>query len=120
MTWNTIRLELARTREYPEGSPSHAYMLHLPLDDRGYIDEDAWRQSPARATVTRFWPGEPDLRGQVIRTRGRAWAFSYEPGTDDDEPIYHLENHVLRVGEYVSITETDGDRLPFRVVSCHS
>ena len=31
MTWKTIRLELARTPEYPEGSAAHAYVLRLPL-----------------------------------------------------------------------------------------
>lgn len=119
MTWMTVRLELARTKEYPQGSALHAYMLRLPLDEEGRIDEEAWRENSPHATVSRFWPNEPDMHGQIIRTRGRSWAFSYEPGTEDDEPIYHLETHPIAVGEYLTITETDGDRLPFKVVSCH-
>ena len=33
MSWKSLRLELARTKEFPNGSPAHAYLLHLPLDD---------------------------------------------------------------------------------------
>jgi len=115
----TIRLELARTKEYPNGSSAHAYMLRLPLDEQGLIDADSWRAGKERATVRRFWPNEPDQSGNVVRTRGGGWAFSYEIGDDDDEPIFHLQDHPIRVGEYLTITETDGDRLTFKVVSCH-
>jgi hypothetical protein len=31
MTWKTIRLELARTSEFPNGSAAHAYVLLSPL-----------------------------------------------------------------------------------------
>jgi hypothetical protein len=44
MTWKSIRLELARTKEFPEGSASRAYLLRLPLDDRGRIYESALRR----------------------------------------------------------------------------
>jgi hypothetical protein len=117
MTWMVIRLELGRTKGFPEGSPSHAYVLHLPLDGEGHIDRHAWEQDKPRATVRRLWPGEPDQHGHVIHTRHQAWAFSYEPGEDDDEPIFHLETHPLKLGEYITIRETDGESLPFKVVS---
>ena len=114
MNWTSIRLELARTPDYPEGSASRAYLLRLPLDENGLIDEPALRTSPARATVHRFWPNEPDLSGYVIRTP-RGWALSYEIGEDDDEAVFHLESHPIRIGEYLTLTEPDGQRLPFRV-----
>jgi hypothetical protein len=41
-------------------------------------------------------------------------------GDDDDEGVYHLESHPLRPGEYVTLTEPDGRRLPFRVVQSQS
>ena len=113
--WNLVRLELARTPEFPAGSASRAYMLRLPLGDDGLIDEAAIRASPGMASVRRFWPNEPDQQGYVIR-RGDGWAFSYAVGDDDDEGVYHLESHPLRPGEYVTLTEPDGRRLPFRVV----
>ena len=116
MTWTNIRLELARTEEFPEGSASRAYLLRLPIDQSGLIDEVELRACPARATVRRFWPNEADMAGYVIRTPG-GWAFSYRVGDEDDESIFHLETHPIRVGEYITLTEPDGRRLPFRVAS---
>jgi hypothetical protein len=116
MTWKSIRLELARTKEFPQGSPSRAYLLHLPLDEAGLIDERTLGRSPARATVHRFWPNERDMAGYVIRTP-RGWALSYRPGEDDDEAVFHLETHPIRLGEYVTLMESDGRQFPFRVAS---
>lgn len=116
MKWKNIRLELARTKDFPDGSPSRAYLLRLPLGEDGLIDEPSLKAAPARATVRRFWPNEADMSGYVIRTPG-GWAFSYEPGEEDDEAVFHLETHPLRQGEYITLTEPDGQRLPFRVAS---
>ncbi|MGQ0588293.1 MAG: hypothetical protein ACT4N8_02005 [Sphingosinicella sp.] len=116
MNWKTIRLELARTRDFPDGSVGRAYLLRLPLDSEGRIDAAAVQQDPARATVRRFWTSEPDMIGYVVHTP-RGWAFSYEPGDEDDEPIFHLESHALRLGEYITVTEPDGRKLPFRIAS---
>ena len=113
--WKLVRLELGRTPEFPAGSASRAYMLRLPLGDDDLIDEAALRQKPKMASVRRFWPNEPDQQGCLVKN-GRGWAFSYAIGEDDDERVYHLESHPLRVGEYVTLTEPDGQRLPFRVV----
>jgi len=112
-----VRLEMGRTREHPAGSPGHGYILHVPLDRDGLIDVDGWKANREACTVTRFWAGEHDEHGHLVRTRGGRWAFSYEPGPDDDEPIFHLDNHPLKVGEYVTIRETDGEAIPFKVVS---
>ena len=114
--WIIAKLELARTPEFPNGSPAHLYLLRLPLGDDGTIDEAARAAQPERATVRRFWPGEPDLSGYIIR-KGAGWAFSYEEGEDDDEDLFHLENHPLQIGGYLTLTEPSGERLPFRIVS---
>jgi hypothetical protein len=116
MNWNNIRLELARTRDFPDGSVSRSYLLRLPLDDSGLIDEGAVRANPGHATVRRFWPSEPDMIGYVIR-KPSGWAFSYELGDADDEGIFHLESHPLKLGGYITVTEPDGRRLPFKVAS---
>lgn len=118
MTWKTIRLELARTPEFPEGSAARAYVLRLPLDAEGVIDEAAYRAERERAVVRRLWLGESEQSGLLIRKR-RGWAFSYEPGDEDDEAIFHLETHRIRPGEYLTLTEADGGRLPFKIVHCH-
>jgi len=110
-----VRLELARTPEFPEGNPACGYELVLPLDRRGVLDAVEWRQHKERCTVRRFWPGDKDEVGHLIHTRHRAWAFSYTPGEEDDEPLFKLETHRLLPGEYVSVTEHDGVTRPFRV-----
>ncbi len=114
--WSLVRLEMGRTPEFPEGSASRSYFLRLPLNERGMVDSVALAQNPAMATVRRFWPNEPDEKGYVVR-KGKGWAFSYAMGEDDDEELFHLESHPLRVGEYVTVTEADGRRYPFRVAA---
>ncbi|TXC69256.1 hypothetical protein FSZ31_10120 [Sphingorhabdus soli] len=114
MQWQSIRLELARTEEFPQGSASRAYLVHLPLNNDGTVDLDELDRSRPSATVRRFWPNERDISGYVIRTEN-GWAFSYRVGDDDDEQLYHLETHRIVEGEYLTIHEPDGSTLPFRV-----
>lgn len=117
MSFKTIRLELARTKEFPEGSPHHGYEFVLPIDANGRIDAAAWRADKARCTVRRFWGEEDAEEGYLVHTRHNAWAFSYAPGEEDDEPFFRFEDHAFKVGEYVSLTGHDGEIHPFRVVS---
>ena len=113
--WKLVRLELARTADYPEGSSDRAYVLRLPLDEDGLIYEAAIAFHPELATVRRSWPNERDRKGYLVK-KPNGWAFSYALGDDDDEAIYHLEFHPIRLGDYITLTESDGERLPFRVV----
>ncbi len=117
--WRVVKLELARTEAFPSGSPGRSYLIRLPLDENGLIDELARAFEPHRATVRRFWANEPDQSGYIIKVPN-GWAFSYAVAEDDDEPIFHLEDHPIRDGEYLTLTEPDGTRLPFRVVSMAS
>ena len=112
--WNIVRLELAKTPEFPAGSASRAYMLRVPLNAEGLIDAAEMAKHPAMATVRRFWPNQPDQTGYLIR-HGTSWAFSYAIGEDDDERLYHLGAHPLRMGDYVTISEHDGEAYPFKV-----
>jgi hypothetical protein len=112
-----IRLELARTPGFPEGSANHGYDLVAPLDAAGHLDVTGWQAAKSSCTVRRFWAGEDDERGHLVHTRHHVWAFSYRPGEDDDEPIFRLEKHVFQTGEYLSITEHDGVTRPFRVAA---
>lgn len=114
MSWTNIRLELARALQFPQGSPHRCYLLHLPLEESGLIDEAMVRASPKRATVRRFWPSQRDLRGHVIKIP-QGWAFSYESWAADDETVFRLDAHPMRIGECITLTEPDGERLPFRV-----
>ena len=117
MTLKTIRLELARTPDFPEGSDKRGYEFVAPLGDDDHIDVDVWHDNKQACTVHRFWQGEDAEDGFLIHTRHRTWAFSYAPGEEDDEPFFRFEYHAFREGEYVSITEHDGVVRPFKVVS---
>ncbi len=117
MSLRTIRLELARTREFPEGSSARGYEFHAPLTADGHIDEAAFRANRAACTVRRFWPGEDDRTGGLHHTRNHQWVFSYAPGEEDDEAFHRLDRHVFRVGEYVTIREPDAGDFTFKVVS---
>jgi hypothetical protein len=117
MMFMKIRLELARSPGFPDGSRNHGYEFVAPLDDSGHIDVEEWKRHKKRCTVRRFWEGEDDEEGYLVHTKGRSWAFSYAPGEEDDEPIFRFGSHVFREGEYVSVTEHDGVTRPFKVVS---
>jgi hypothetical protein len=112
-----IRLELARTKDFPDGSHKHGYEFTAPLTDDGHLDPDGWHDYRQACTVLRFWgDDEDDEHGQLIHGRGGRWAFSYAPGDDDDEPIFKFDRHSFTEGEYVTVTEHDGEARPFRVV----
>jgi hypothetical protein len=116
-TLSFIRLELARTAEFPQGSPDHAYEFTAPLTKDAHIDALAWKELKDRCEVTRIWGDAPPQTGR-LRHVGTGWRFDYDAADDsDDEPFFKLDRHVLIPGAYVSITEQDGVQRPFRVVS---
>lgn len=116
MSLKWIRLELARTPEFPSGSPERGYEFLAPLTADGHIDMKAWNSVKDKCAVTRFWDDEPQKTGKLRHTGG-GWRFDYDPSDDrDDEPFFKLDRHALVEGAYVTITESDGEQLPFRVV----
>lgn len=119
MGWKNVRLELAVTRDFPKGSAGRAYLLRLPLDENGQIDEIQLSKQPERATVRRHWPNEPDRNGHLVRTSG-GWAFSYALPDGELNGTRHLAVTAFRVGECVTITEMDGAELPYRVAYCQT
>jgi hypothetical protein len=116
MALKQIRLELARTKDFPDGSSSHGYEFVAPLTEDGHLDPEGWKDYGNACTVHRFWGGEDDEHGSLIHRRDGNWAFSYEVGDDDDEPIFKFDRHTFIEGEYVSVTEHDGETRPFKVV----
>jgi hypothetical protein len=116
MTLRTIRLELARSADFPEGSAEHGYQFVAPLTDEGHLDARDWPAQRDACTVHRFWAGEDAAYGRLVHHRGHDWAFHYVGTSDEEEPIFRLDRHRFVVGEYVSITEHDGVQRTFRVV----
>lgn len=120
-----IRLELASSWEFPRGSVGRTYLIRLPLSDDGRICTDMLEAQPARATVRRYWPNQPDMLGNLVRTP-MGYAIRYEMngarvnggGELDgpaDQPSLQFGAESIRLGEQIFLTEPDGSRLRFRV-----
>ncbi|URD60044.1 hypothetical protein M8312_09555 [Sphingomonas sp. KRR8] len=113
MTWQSIRLELEATRDFPKGSASRAYILRLPLTASGAIDAEALTRAPQQATVRRLWPSEPDLSGHAVQVDGHLAFYARQ---DSGGGIFSTLNMpVLREGASITVSERGGEPLPFRV-----
>ncbi|GGB53008.1 hypothetical protein GCM10011316_26310 [Roseibium aquae] len=113
-----IRLNLARTKDHPNGSAHHGYEFTAPLDATGHIDAGLWKKERDHCRVRRFWGGEQEELGHLIHRPGGSWAFHYDiEGDDDDEAGYRFASHAFLPGEYVSIKDEDGDLHTFQVVT---
>lgn len=116
MTLNRIRLELARCPEFPNGSAQRGFEFVAPLTGDGHLDTEEWRKHKDACRVHRFWVAEPDQIGRLVHGRG-GWSFHYDgEDFDEDEPVYKLDRHTVREGEYLSIMEADEELRTFRVV----
>ena len=114
----SIRLELARDPDYPDGSAGRGYVFVAPLEADGHIDAASWPALRQYCTVRRFWLGEAEQQGHLVKTR-RGWLFHYDIHGDpeEDEPGFRFDTHVFKPGEYVSIREQDESLRTFRVVA---
>lgn len=119
MTLKRVRIELARDPEFPAGNARNGYEFTAPLNSEGQIDPEEWKQARDLCRVKRFWEGEPDEIGHLIRKPGGSWAFHYDIDGDeeDDETGYRFQSHIFRLGEYLSIREHDDELRTFKVVS---
>jgi len=121
-TFKRIRLNLARSKEFPQGSDKHGYEFVAPLDASGHIDAALWHKDPEHCRVRRFWEGEGDEIGFLVHKPGgpehARWVFDYDDtAQDDDESGYRFGTHAFKPGEYVSIRNEDGDTHTFQVIS---
>jgi len=117
-----IRLNLARSREFPQGSPRHGYEFVAPLKADGHIDDAQWKKDRGHCRVRRFWEGQDDEIGFLVHKPGGPehgrWVFDYDAtAEDDDESGYRFASHVFRPGEYVSIRGEDEEMHTYQVVS---
>lgn len=122
MALKKIRLELARSQDFPEGSNERGYEFVAPLDTQGHIDPDQWHAARERCRVRRFWADEEPELGHLVRRPGGSWAFHYDihGEGDDDESGYKFASHAFKPGEYVSIRERDDTLQTFMVVQVQS
>jgi len=120
-----IRLNLARSKEFPFGSTRHGYEFVAPLDASSHIDVELWRKYRDHCWVRRFWEGESDEVGRLVHlpgTQDRAyWVFDYDGGpTVGDEAGYRFGAHAFVPGEYVSIRDDSGEMHTFEVAAVGS
>lgn len=121
-TFKRIRLNLARSKEFPSGSERHGYEFVVPLDANGHIDIEQWKKHRANCRVRRFWEGEDDEIGFVVHKpdgpEHARWIFDYDQTAEyDDESGYRFGNHIFRLGEYVSTRDAGGEWHTFVVAS---
>jgi hypothetical protein len=96
---NRILLNLARSREFPDGSSRHGYDFIAPLD-QGHIDPVLWLKYRDYCPVRRLWEGEDDEIGRLVHRPGGAehgrWVFAYNSDDDDDDEAgYKFGTHAF-------------------------
>ena len=120
-SFKRIRLNLARSKEFPQGSAKHGYEF-VALDGKSHIDATLWKAHRDHCRVRRFWEGEADELGFLVQKPGgpehARWVFDYDKtAEDDDESGYRFGAHAFRPGEYVSIRNDDGETHTYQVAS---
>ena len=117
MSLSRIVMRLARNpgSEFG-GDDRRGYTLTAPLTADGLLDAEAFAKARADCSVRRFTPDEEAVTGRLAR-RGQNWFFDYDKdSSDDDEPVHRLGDHRFAVGEYVTVTDEDGEPLTYRIV----
>jgi len=123
-TFKRIRLELARSKDFPAGSKTHGYEFVAPLGADNHIDVALWRSHRNNCGVRRFWGGNEQL-GHLLHKPGgpehAQWVFDYSGKPEyDDESGYRFGAHAFVPGEYVSIRDDAGELHTFRVAAVTS
>jgi hypothetical protein len=118
MTLTRVVMRLGRNPDagYPEGDDNLGYVVVAPLDKDGALDVVLWRANKDKCKVVRFTPDHEDDADGWLAHRSERWWFHYDDDAEGpDEPVYRLGDHRLRLGEYVTIHEADGEDLTFKV-----
>lgn len=117
MSLYRVRMTLARDPAFPEGSSTRGYDFILPLDGAMMLDAKLWSAHSKDCLVHRFWEGEAPQHG-LLRHKGQHWFVDYNLKSEgDEEPFFQLASHVIQEGNYLSVTERDGNMHTFHVVS---
>lgn len=116
MSLHQIVMRLARNPGFPEGDDGQGYIIVAPLDASDRLDALEWRQHRDDCKVVRFKPGEDKDADGKLTHNGSSWFFHYDEAREGaDEPVYRLGDHRLAIGDYLTIHESDGQSLTYRV-----
>src|ERR1700744_2442296 len=112
---STIVLHLARNpgAPHPEGDEGRGYAITAPLDEMGQLDLAAFKSRSGEWEVRRFGPDMPNAIGCLIQ-HGSHWRIHYPDAEGGpDETVFRLGDHRFLPGDYVTITEPDGEALTY-------
>lgn len=118
MALTRVVLRLGRNPDagFPDGDDGQGYVIVAPLDAGGKLDVGEWRDNKKRCKVTRFTAEEPVEADGWLTHRGERWYLHYDEDEEGpDEPVHRLGDHHLRVGEYLTIHEADGEDLTYKI-----
>ena len=101
---------------FPDGDDHHGYVVIAPLDKDGKLDIEMWRANKEACTVDRFSPDATETADGWLSHRGTHWFFRYDEEEEGpDEPVFRLGEHSMRIGDYLTIHEADGDDLTYKI-----
>ena len=118
MALTRVVMRLGRNPQagFPDGDDRHGYVVVAPLNGDGKLDLELWRANKAACTVDRFSPEPADKADGWLSHRGANWFFRYdEEDEGPDEPVFRLGDHTMKIGEYLTIHEADGEDLTYRI-----
>lgn len=113
-----VILQLGRNPDagVPEGDRHQGYVINAPLGADGKLNEDLWKAHKKECSVVRFGKKEEDEADGILTHRGEKWFFTYDEANEGpDEDVYHLGDHRLWVGDYVTIHDREGKSLIYVV-----
>ena len=118
MSLTRVVMRLGRNPDagFPDGDDHHGYVVIAPLDKDGKLDIEMWRANKAACTVDRFSPDATETADGWLSHRGTHWFFRYDEEEEGpDEPVFRLGEHSMRIGDYLTIHEADGDDLTYKI-----
>ena len=112
-----VVLQLGRNPDagFPDGDRHQGYILNAPIGADGKLDSELWKKYKNDCKVVRYG-NEDDTADGLLAHRGDKWYFEYDEAKEGpDENLYHLGDHRLWVGDYVTIHSKDGKSLIYVV-----
>ena len=109
-----VRAVLASGPGMPGGSIAQGLDMVVPLTPQGRMDEVALIAADAPLPARRFRPDREDWTGVLVATDG---GFALQSENSRDDPIWAMEAHVFRPGDYVTLRRPNGEEMVFRIVA---
>lgn len=114
-----VTLQLGRNPEqgFPDGDRHEGYIINAPLGADGMLNAELWAKYKKDCKVVRYSANDDkDADGLLVHRNGK-WLFEYDEAEEGpDEDLFHLSEHRLWVGDYVTIHDNESVPLVYVVV----